>query len=139
MSEAEKPPPRRPRRRSFVLVLAGILVAGLVWVVWNLVHQTEQERLAGDIRGLGGRAPIDRDDPRRPLVGVDLHGADIDDNWLARLADSTEVRWVNLAATPITDEGLKHLSRMTRVEKMNLCGTKLTGPGLRHLEGMTEL
>jgi len=136
---ADKRPGRGGMRRWVTLAVAVLMVAGVAALVWRWTHRKEQELLLETIETLGGRARVDEDDPERPLIGADLHGADISDAWLARLAGQTRLRWLVLGGTRIGDEGLSHLAGLTRLRQLNLNNSRVTARGLRHLEGMTEL
>jgi hypothetical protein len=47
-------------------------------------RQPHDEVLAA-VRGVGGSAEVDGGRPGKPVVAVDLHGAEVGDEWLARL------------------------------------------------------
>ena len=117
-------------RRGVLLLLAVSLAGGC--------RQPHDEVLAA-VRGVGGSATADDGRPGKPVVAVDVHGADVSDDWLARLEGLDQLRQLNLAATPFTDAGLTHLRGLTELRGLNLAGTRITDAGLANLSGLTNL
>jgi hypothetical protein len=99
-----------------------------------------QKGTVGAIEALGGTVTIDPARPDKPVVGVDLHGANVDDDWLSRhLRDLPELRELDLAATKVTDEGLVHVGRLSELRGLNLSSTWVGDAGVQSLTQLREL
>jgi sugar lactone lactonase YvrE len=63
----------------------------------------------------------------------------VTDEWLARLADQTELRRLELSGTGVTSAGLVHLAKLVNLERLNLCLTGVDDRGFEHLAGLTRM
>jgi hypothetical protein len=129
----------QPRSLRPWLAVAFMVAAALFVLAWRLAHRPGADRLAGEVEALGGSVGFEGQGTGRALVAVDLHGAAIDDAWLARLEGHHQLRRLDLGGTPLTGEGLAHLSGLTRLEELNLTGTRVTDAGLAHLAALARL
>jgi Leucine-rich repeat (LRR) protein len=116
---------------KFLLLLPALLLAAGC--------QSPQDRAVSAIKSRGGTVEVDTARPGRPVVGADLHGASLDDRWLAYLEALPELRELDLGGTPVGDNGLEHLRGLTQLESLNLTLTQVGDDGLAHLEGLTQL
>jgi Leucine-rich repeat (LRR) protein len=129
-------------------------------------HGRDRELLA-DIKRLGGKAisEVIAPDWLREIVGddglsafdriveIDLNErtdghkdpvpkklADrVTDDWLAKIADQTELRRLELSGTAVTSVSLVHLKALTNLERLNVCLTAVDDRGLEHLAGLTKI
>lgn len=123
--------------------------------------------LLAEIKRLGGKATIEVDAPERlrsivgdeglaslgRIVEIDLnertdgHKAPTPkslsdratDDWLARLANQTALRRLELSGTAVTSAGLVHLKGLTNLERLNVCLTDVDDRGFEHLAGLTRM
>jgi hypothetical protein len=120
--------PMKPCTASLILLL--LMLPGC---------QGQQERLQADIERAGGSVEIDIQAPGRPLVAVDLHGANGVDALLARLEGQARLRKLDLAGTDVTNAGLTPLRGLSELEELNLSTTQVGDEGLEHLTGLKRL
>lgn len=123
------------------------------------------EQVRADVKGVGGTTKMEPGGPQwlRGLVGdepmevfsrlieVDLFDGQnphdpnyrrsdrISDDWLARLADCTDLRVLNLANTSVAGPGLRYVEGLKKLESLNLTLMPLADPHLVHLRGLTRL
>lgn len=73
------------------------------------------------------------------IVGLELHGANVDDEDLEGVACLKHLAWLNLSRTPITDAGLRRLGAVTSLQSLKIDYTAITDGGVRHLRGLDQL
>lgn len=90
--------------------------------------------------GSTGTLVYDEDDPRRPLIELDLSGTQVLDAALRPVGKVTSLRKLRLrAAYTITDQGIKFLGGLSNLEALDLSQGSLTENALGPLQGMTKL
>jgi hypothetical protein len=117
-------------RVSLLLICGALLITGC---------RGPEGQAVAEIEGLGGTVEFDNECPGKPVVAVDLHGAEVSDALLARIGNMAQLRNLNLGGTTVGNQGVAHLSGLTRLEELNLTGTQVSDAGLEHLAGLTEL
>src|SRR5437016_5361549 len=95
--------------------LVAAVVAALLGVTWPFIRpKTESERAIAAIRELGGTVGVDEQSPGRLVVAVSFLGErSLPDAALVHVKGLTQLRRLDLTATPITDAGLVHLGGLT--------------------------
>ncbi len=63
----------------------------------------------------------------------------VTDDWLARIADQTGLRRLELSGTAVTSAGLVHLKNLVNLEVLNVCLTAIDDRGFEHLAGLTAM
>jgi sugar lactone lactonase YvrE len=63
----------------------------------------------------------------------------VNDEWLARIADQTELRRLELSGTAVTSAGLVHLKLLRNLERLNLCLTAVDDRGFENLAQLTKM
>src|SRR5262245_6493991 len=113
--------------------------ATLLFLVLLAGCQSPQERLQADIERVGGSVQIDFQVPGRPIVAVDLHGAEGVNALLPRLEGQARMRKLDLGGTNVTNESLASLRSLAELEELNLSATQIGDEGLEHLTGLKRL
>jgi formylglycine-generating enzyme required for sulfatase activity len=74
------------------------------------------------------------------IVKVDLWGnPQLTDATAVHLKELSNLRELQLGATPLGDAGLEQLNGLTRLRALHLRDTRVTDAGLVHLKGLTDL
>jgi|LakMenEpi03Aug12_release.lakeMendotaPanAssembly.Ray.scaffolds.fasta_scaffold83765_2 Leucine-rich repeat (LRR) protein len=74
------------------------------------------------------------------IISLDLSNSDIVDEYLAALADMTQLEYLFLSGNPkLTDAGIAHLAKCTKLRHLELRQTSVTGSGFAALAGCQEL
>ena len=73
------------------------------------------------------------------LETLDIHGTQVKDSGLEKLAGLTELKVLRIDGTRITDTGLVHLQGLNKLYDLGLSGTHVTDVGLRHLRGLKNI
>jgi hypothetical protein len=97
------------------------------------VAEDEKPWTAEDIIGMGGTVERDENAPGRPVVGISLRGAAIDDESVVELRGFTELIRLDLSETQITDRGLLMLPMFPKLQVLTITGTKTTDLAIRSL------
>ena len=86
------------------------------------------------VEKLGGK--ITRDDklPGKPVIGVDLYGAQVTDAGLKELKDLNQLTSLDLHQTQVTDAGLKELKDLKQLTSLNVYETQVTANGVADLQ-----
>jgi hypothetical protein len=128
-------PLRRLKRGLAFPLLLLLALGGVAVIAWP----RENGKVVDDIGQLGGSVTVNGSLWRRAIFAVDLHGAALDDDWLARLQGFAELRELDLAGTPVTSAGLRHIAALRTLRGLNLCGTRVDDAGLAELTGLVQL
>jgi hypothetical protein len=91
------------------------------------------------VRRLGGKFSVDKHDPKRRLIDVDLYNTPATDDDLAGLRGCEKLRILNLEGTRVTVAGLRHLRHLRDLQGVVLPDQCMTDEGLRCLKGLPEL
>jgi len=93
-----------------------------------------EDNAVSAILKLGGGVKRDEELPGRPVVAVDLRGAQITDAALKHLKELKGLQTLNLSDTMITDASLKELKALKDLQELDLRNTKITDVGLKDLK-----
>jgi Leucine-rich repeat (LRR) protein len=87
-----------------------------------------------------GKLTRDAEAEGQPIVGVEIHNAQLTDRDLGQLRDLKMLRKLNLdGCAGLTDAGLPYLANLTALQELDLGHTRVKGDGLVHLKGLKEL
>jgi serine/threonine protein kinase/Leucine-rich repeat (LRR) protein len=74
------------------------------------------------------------------VVGINVQGVkQVTDAGLLHLEGLTNLRYLNMEATPVSDDGLEHLQGLANLAELRLQFTRVTDDGLAHLKGLKNL
>lgn len=82
---------------------------------------------------------IDLYNGNNPLKGKGGRNEAVNDAWLAKLAQATTVKKLDLSNCAIQGEGLRHLKALAGLRELALTLTPVADAALEHLAGFTEL
>lgn len=152
---ADRPPPRPlPRGWGLCLILlaGGLAVPALTGVCGHDSGRAARLVVPRDRFGAAavparldlmlspaGDADLARLADSTGLRTLDLFGTRVTDAGLAHLAGLTGLRALYLESTGVGDAGLVHLGRLTALETLTLSGTRVTDAGLARLKALRGL
>jgi Leucine-rich repeat (LRR) protein len=131
----------RHHRRLLVL-LSFVLAAGPAAPAF--AADPDPKELVAEVQKLKGYTQIDKKDPARPVLRVELRSFDLKDDNLKQLRPYLEKSPLPVAlslsgASGVTDAGLAHLKDLTTLVSLGLGDVKYTDAGLKNLSGLTNL
>src|SRR5204862_7026548 len=88
------------------------------------------------VENRGGKVTRDDKLPGKPVIGVNLYGANVTGAGLKELKDLNQLTSLDLHQTQVTDAGLKELKDLKQLTSLNLWGTGVTGAGLKELKDL---
>lgn len=87
-----------------------------------------------------GDAKYDDNDPKKPIVSVNLSFSDVTDEELGHLRELKTLQKLDIhRCKSITDAGLAYLAGLPELRELDLHETSVMGDGLVHLRGLTKL
>ena len=98
-----------------------------------------EDNAVSAILKLGGGVKRDEELPGRPVVAVDLRGAQITDAALKHLKELKGLQTFLLYGTQITDAGLKELKELKGLQVLVLNDAQITDAGLKDLKELKGL
>jgi len=140
----DQPTKPKPKRRWYQFSLRSLLVfmlvssVGLGWVVPRILQAIQEERVAAEIKNLGGYVYCDMWSIKS-VRSVQLSRTPVTDAWLERLKKLSQLEVLQIIRTPISDAGLEHLQGQTHLQYLYLGETAITDSGLQHLAELSQL
>jgi hypothetical protein len=93
-----------------------------------------QAKAVTGIERLGGRVEYEDNNPRRPVVGVNLSRSKATDDDLMLLRGLPYCESLDLSGTRVTDAGLIHLKGLNEIGTLKVGGSAITDAGVQGLE-----
>jgi hypothetical protein len=152
----------KPRRRWMQFSLKGLMLLVVVaaipcgWLKWKMVRKARERVAVAEIERVGGQVGYDWEGKKEPpgsewlrkllgddffssVVGVELQGHHVTDEWLTHLEPLSDLSKVSIHSADITDVGLAHLARLSNLTDLSLPDTQVTDKGLEHLSKLSRL
>jgi hypothetical protein len=122
---------------SRLALCAALAVSVAPWATARA--DTDEDKALEKVEEIKGR--VERDDKAagKPVVGVDLRGADVTADVLKALRAFKKLRVLRLWHAPVTDEMLDEVKALSSLEVLELDATKVTDEGLPKLAALKSL
>src|SRR3972149_5400709 len=76
-----------------------------------------------EIEKIGGKVTIDKNNPEKSIICINLQGTNLTDEKMEYLHEFTKLKELNINDTKVTNYGLKHIKGINSLQVLSLFGT----------------
>src|SRR5207302_8299812 len=127
-----------------VLVSVGLVgTAGFFLLRSRFTHSApagpSEEEAMEALKALGGSCDLDMNDPKQPVISVQLAGISLTGKDVRYLRAFTKLQKLNLSHTGVNNIDLDHIEGLTQLRELSLTFTKVSDGGMPSLKKLTNL